>query len=92
MLLQPLVENAIRHGIEPKLGGGQLVISAKMERGMLYLRVDDDGVGFAEKSGGGGAGLENIRARLAVLYGASAKLVLQTNASGGVSSILELPQ
>jgi sensor histidine kinase YesM len=91
MLLQPLVENAIRHGIEPKLGGGQLVISAKMERGMLQLRVDDDGVGFAEKSGGG-AGLENIRARLAVLYGASAKLVLQTNASGGVSSILELPQ
>ncbi len=92
MLLQPLVENAIRHGIEPKLGGGQLKISAKINRGVLHLRVDDDGAGFAEKSSGGGAGLENIRARLTALYGASATLELKTNASGGVSSILELPQ
>ena len=91
MLLQPLVENAIRHGIEPKLGGGQLTISAKIEQGLLHLRVDDDGVGFNDKTGGTGAGLENIRARLSVLYGASAKLMLQTNDSGGVSSILELP-
>lgn len=91
MLLQPLVENAIRHGIEPKLGGGQLTISAKVEQGMLYLRVDDDGAGFNNKTSGSGAGLENIRARLLVLYGSSAKLTLQTNEPGGVSSILELP-
>ncbi len=91
MLLQPLVENAIRHGIEPKLGGGQLNISAKIEQGMLHLRVDDDGVGFNEKTSGTGAGLENIRARLAVLYGSSAKLTLKTNETAGVSSILELP-
>lgn len=92
MLLQPLVENAIRHGLEPKLGGGQLKISAKLEQGVLSLSVVDDGVGFSEKSGGGGAGLENVRARLTALYGASARLELQDNAAGGVSAVLELPQ
>ena len=91
MLLQPLVENAIRHGIEPKLGGGQLKISATIELGVMRLRVDDDGAGFGDKTGGSGAGLENIRARLMVLYGSAAKLALQTNETGGVSSILEIP-
>jgi sensor histidine kinase YesM len=91
MLLQPLVENAIRHGIEPKLGGGQLNISANIKQGMLHLRVDDDGVGFSDKTGGSGAGLENIRARLTAIYGPSARLELHSNESGGVSSILELP-
>jgi sensor histidine kinase YesM len=91
MLLQPLVENAIRHGIEPKLGGGQLKISASIEQGVLRLRVDDDGAGFGDKTGGSGAGLENVRARLTALYGTSAKLDLQTNETGGVSSVLEFP-
>jgi sensor histidine kinase YesM len=91
MLLQPLVENAIRHGIEPKLGGGQLKISASIESGVLRLSVDDDGAGFSDKTGGGGAGLENIRARLIALYGAAAKLDLHTNDTGGVSAVLELP-
>jgi sensor histidine kinase YesM len=91
MLLQPLVENAIRHGIEPKLGGGLLKISAVIEQGLLRLRVDDDGAGFSDKTSDSGAGLENVRARLSALYGTSARLGLQTNESGGVSSILELP-
>lgn len=91
MLLQPLVENAIRHGIEPKVGGGQLHISADIAQGMLRLCVDDDGVGFSGKTSGGGAGLENIRARLTALYGASARLDLHTNEMGGVSAVLELP-
>ena len=91
MLLQPLVENAIRHGIEPKLGGGKLFISAKIEQGTLHLSVEDDGAGFSDKTSGSGAGLENIRARLSVLYGSAAKLTLKTNETAGVSSILELP-
>ena len=91
MLLQPLVENAIRHGIEPKLGGGKLIITAKIEQGVLQLRVDDDGVGFNDKTSGSGAGLENIRARLSAIYGPSAKLDLLTNEKGGVSAALELP-
>lgn len=91
MLLQPLVENAIRHGIEPKLGGGLLKILASIEHDVLRLRVDDDGAGFSDKTGGSGAGLENIRARLNALYGSAAKLELQTNETGGVTSVLELP-
>lgn len=91
MLLQPLVENAIRHGIEPKLGGGELTISAHLAQGVLHLQVEDDGVGFSDKPSGG-AGLENVRARLHALYGDTATLTLQSNAVGGVSSILELPQ
>ena len=91
MLLQPLVENAIRHGIEPKLGGGKLSISAQRSQGVLSINVVDDGVGFSEKTSGSGAGIENVKARLAALYGASAKLTLHANETGGVSSILELP-
>ena len=90
MLLQPLVENAVRHGIEPKVGGGKLKISAILEQGVLHLRVDDDGVGFRDSSSGG-AGIENVRARLTALYGSSACLEIQSNESGGVSSILEIP-
>ena len=90
MLLQPLVENAIRHGIEPKLGGGQLNILARLEQGRLHLQVDDNGVGLGDQASGG-AGLENVRARLQALYGGSATLTLQSNETGGVSSILEIP-
>jgi sensor histidine kinase YesM len=90
LLLQPLVENAIRHGIEPKLGGGHLTISARREADKLVLRVEDDGVGFADNIRSG-AGLENVRSRLQALYGAAASVTLRSNASGGVSSILELP-
>jgi LytS/YehU family sensor histidine kinase len=91
MLLQPLVENAVRHGIEPKLGGGQLDIVAVLEPGVLRVRVEDDGVGFRDHSGNG-AGLENVRARLTALYGARGRLELASNAAGGVTAALELPR
>lgn len=90
LLLQPLVENAIRHGIEPKLGGGQVNIIAQRQSDRLVLRVEDDGVGFGDTIGSG-AGLENVRARLQALYGAATSLTMQSNANGGVSAILELP-
>ncbi len=91
MLLQPLVENAIRHGIEPKLGGGRLDIVAAIADGKLCVQVTDDGVGFRDTASAG-AGLENVRARLQALFGAEARLVLESNAAGGVSAMLELPQ
>jgi signal transduction histidine kinase len=92
MLLQPLVENAVRHGIEPKLGGGKLSIKAYADENKLKISVHDDGVGFSlvteNKSG---AGLKNVRARLEALYGESGKLVLESNASGGLTATLEIP-
>ncbi|MFT3847103.1 MAG: histidine kinase [Propionivibrio sp.] len=93
MLLQPLVENAIRHGIEPKIGGGEIRIVADIEDGALRVEVSDDGLGLAvESEAGGGTGLANVRARLAALYGNAGQLVLRGNASGGVSAALTLPE
>jgi LytS/YehU family sensor histidine kinase len=89
MLLQPLVENAVRHGIEPKIGGGEIVIRAFVGEGRLRIEVNDSGVGLIGDEGGG-AGLANVRARLAMLFGGEGKLALEDNAHGGVTARLEL--
>jgi len=90
MLLQPLVENAVRHGIEPKLGGGEIGIRAAIVAAKLRIEVSDTGVGLIG-DGGGGTGLANVRARLATLYGANGRLALESKAGGGVVATLELP-
>lgn len=92
MLLQPLVENAIRHGIEPKIGGGEIRIVADIEDGALHIDVSDDGMGLAADLGSGGTGLANVRARLAALFGDAAQLALHGNAAGGVTATLMLPE
>jgi sensor histidine kinase YesM len=91
MLLQPLVENAVRHGIEPKIGGGEIGIHATLTDESLRIEVSDSGVGLVSKEGSG-AGLANIRARLAALFGEHGRLTLEGNANGGVTAILELPR
>jgi sensor histidine kinase YesM len=91
MLLQPLVENAVRHGIEPKIGGGEIVIRAHGDNGKLHLEVNDSGVGLMGDEGSG-AGLSNVRARLATLFGDAGKLALENNPHGGVTASLELPR
>ena len=90
MLLQPLVENAVRHGIEPKLGGGELRITARVQDKILHLQVQDDGVGLNAILHSG-TGLTNVRERLAALYGGAGRLRLESQASGGVSATLEIP-
>ena len=91
MLLQPLVENAVRHGIEPKLGGGEIGIHASTDTSTLRIEVSDTGVGLLGDEGGG-AGLANVRARLATLFGARGGLTLENKTGGGVVAILELPK
>jgi sensor histidine kinase YesM len=91
MLLQPLVENAVRHGIEPKIGGGEIGIRATIDASTLRIEVIDTGVGLVGDEGGG-AGLANVRARLATLFGAGGRLKLENNAGGGVVATLELPK
>ena len=91
MLLQPLVENAVRHGIEPKLGGGEILIRADVMRGKLRIEVSDSGAGLSGDADAGGAGLANVRARLAALFGTAGHLTLQDNPDGGVTATLELP-
>lgn len=91
MLLQPLVENAVRHGIEPKIGGGAISIRATLTGEVLRIEVSDTGVGLASK-GSPGAGIANIRARLGTLFGEKGRLSIESNANGGMTAVLELPQ
>ena len=95
LLLQPLVENAIKHGLEPKVEGGRLDVSAQRDGQRLVLQVRDTGVGLgaAAAAGGTGFGLEQVRTRLATLYGARAALTLTpaVDAEGGALATLTLP-
>ena len=90
MLLQPLVENAIRHGLEPKVAGGRVTVSARRLRDRLQISVNDDGLGFAETPGEG-IGVANIRARLAALYGPAARLELGSEVGSGVTATMSVP-
>ena len=92
MLLQPLVENAVRHGIELKIGGGEIVIRAVIKNTGLCIEVNDSGVGLSSDANVGGTGLANVRARLATLFGEAGKLTLENNAKVGVTATLELPR
>jgi len=91
MLLQPLVENAVRHGIEPKMGGGVIDIGVRSSASVLSIEVSDSGVGLIGDEGAG-AGLANVRERLATLFGAAGKLILENRVDGGVRASLELPK
>ena len=66
--LQPLVENSVKHGLEPKLEGGRVHLTARSVGDALLLDVEDDGLGFPSNAGGG-VGLTNLRQRIASLYG-----------------------
>jgi LytS/YehU family sensor histidine kinase len=89
-MLLTLVENAVKHGLNPSLSGGLVRVAARREGERLILSVADTGVGFAAGSGGG-TGLANIRARLAAQFGVHAALGLENNELGGVTATLTLP-
>ena len=89
MLLQPLVENAVRHGIEPKLGGGEIGIKIRVDRNRLTIEVSDSGMGLAGCNQG--TGLGNVSARLASLFGDAGHLALNSNAAGGATATITLP-
>jgi signal transduction histidine kinase len=93
MLLQPLVENAVMHGIEPALAGGEIVVRARADAGRLCIEVSDDGAGLghAPPRPGGGVGLANLRERLRSLHPDGAQLQLLENPAGGVTARLLLP-
>jgi sensor histidine kinase YesM len=90
MMLISLVENAIKHGVDPCCDAGTITIRAREDAGRLRVSVADTGEGVKPKTGGG-VGLTNIRERLKALYGSSAKLVLEENAPRGVVASIEVP-
>lgn len=92
MMLQSLVENAIKHGLEPKAEGGLLTVSAEIVHGKLAVTVADTGMGFGKsETAGTGIGLSNIRERLALLYGNKASLSVTEPTAGGTSVTITLP-
>jgi two-component system, LytTR family, sensor kinase len=93
LLLQPLVENALKHGVGTRAAGGRVVIAASTSDGMLTLRVADNGPGFrnGEIYAGAGIGIPSTRGRLEALYGAAHRFDLERNHEGGTSVTVGIP-
>jgi two-component system LytT family sensor kinase len=100
MLLQPLVENSIKHGLEPRISGGTITLRSRLESGNLIIEVEDDGVGIAPervlKTGvltqqGNGIGMRNVRERLEVLYGEAARFDITSRPGRGTRVTLLMP-
>jgi LytS/YehU family sensor histidine kinase len=93
LIVQPLVENALKHGLAPRAEGGALAISVRVAGGSLEIAVADDGVGLPEAADDArpGVGLANIRARLAKIYGRAASLAVEPAPGGGAIARVTLP-
>jgi two-component system sensor histidine kinase AlgZ len=91
LLLQPLVENAIKHGIAPRKQGGRIEVGARREAGDLQLWVRDNGAGDGQATRGSGLGLANTRARLEHLYGERQRLEFGPAPEGGFAVQIRIP-
>jgi hypothetical protein len=91
MMLQTLVENAIKHGLESKPGGGTVWIRAASSHQEFSVTVADDGRGFNAESSGTGIGLKNVRERLRLAYGNAARFSIAANFPSGVAATITLP-
>jgi LytS/YehU family sensor histidine kinase len=93
MLLQPLVENAVLHGLSSRDEGGAVTVEGRTEPGVIVLKVSDDGVGpGGSKRRGNKTGLDNLRERLALTYGPSAKLSIGARPGGGFECEIRVPR
>ena len=96
MVLQPLVENSIKHGIEKKVGGGRIVIRCRRTDGHAVIEVVDNGAGMADtdvnRSREGGIGLRNVDERLRVIYGENYRLKLESTLGEGTCARIEIPE
>jgi two-component system LytT family sensor kinase len=97
ILLQPLIENSIKHGLEPRIRGGTVTLRSKLTGGRVLIEVADDGVGISErpasalKRTGAGIGIKNVRERLEVLYGDQAHFTVVSNPGRGTLVSIEIP-
>jgi two-component system, LytTR family, sensor kinase len=96
MLLQPLIENSIKHGLSRKVGGGRITIRSTMHNGHAIIEVHDDGLGMTEErlehAFAGGIGLSNVNERLRTIYGASYQVKLTSVPGQGTCARLEIPE
>jgi two-component system LytT family sensor kinase len=99
MLLQPLVENSIKHGLSPKIDGGSIILRSRLSDSCLTVEVEDDGVGMGSANllehrtglGGTGIGMANVVERLKVLYGDTAGFTIDSRAGRGTLVRMRLP-
>jgi two-component system LytT family sensor kinase len=101
MILQPLVENSIKHGLAPKVGGGRIILRSRREDGRTIIEVEDNGLGMSGErldqvfngvdDGGSGIGLRNVSERLRVIYGDHAGLELTSEPGRGTVARIEIP-
>jgi two-component system LytT family sensor kinase len=95
MILQPLVENAIKHGLTRKVGAGHITLRSRRQNDLLILDVEDDGLGISDErlqsAMSSGIGLSNVYERLRVIYGATARVVLKGSPGRGATAHLEIP-
>jgi len=98
MSVQPLVENAVRHGVERQAGSGRVAISARIVRGDVELRVSDDGVGIEPErleavlaGAGGGIGVSNVDARLRATFGERYALRIESDLGHGTTALMTVP-
>lgn len=91
LVIQPLAENAVKYGLEPSVQGGEIAIRALRESDAVRITVSDSGPGMQEHGKGSGVSLENIRKRLALLYGGKGRLVIEENSPTGVRVKIEIP-
>ena len=96
MILQPLVENSIKHGLARKVGPGSITIRSRRENGRAIIEVEDDGMGFVlerlDQPMSSGIGLANVRERLRVIYGATYQLTLTSEPGKGTCARIEVPE
>ena len=97
ILLQPLIENSIKHGLEPRIHGGTVTLRSRLQGDRVSIEVADDGVGITARPetslsrGGNGIGMQNVRERLEVLYGRQARFTVVSNPGRGTLVSIELP-
>jgi two-component system LytT family sensor kinase len=99
MLLQPLVENCLKHGLSPKVEGGSITLRSRLIKSRLVIEVEDDGVGMSagpqleqpDGFSGAGIGMANVAERLTVLYGDTAKMMIESREGVGTQIRLRLP-
>jgi two-component system LytT family sensor kinase len=97
ILLQPLIENSIKHGLEPRINGGTVTLRSRLEGDRVLIEVADDGVGMgnrpasALRRGGAGIGMKNVQERLEVLYGAQARFDVVSSPGRGTLVSIEIP-
>jgi two-component system LytT family sensor kinase len=97
ILMQPLIENSIKHGLEPRINGGTVTLRSELEGDRVRIEVADDGVGMGARPAtalhrqGAGIGMKNVRERLEVLYGNDAQFKVISNPGRGTSVLIDLP-